>query len=459
MFTATPIEGECESVVNTATTEADNEPQTLLVNNSSTVTVEVLCPDVTVLKEADASEVTVGDEVGFTITVDNIGEGTAHGVVLTDQLAAGLTWTEDPDTLCEIDASNLMTCEIGDLAPGDAPFVVHVTATSTGAFCNGIENTAEVSADNQPAGEPPHGNDLALFTVDPQDNNASTAFVEVDCPDIEIIKTVTDGTNEISEAHIDDTITYKYEVTNTGDVDLHDVTVVDDNGTPGDTPPATDDDFTCVIGDLAVGAVDTSCEQDHAVTIADAFASPIINVAVVTGKSPLDFEVTDDDDAEITIIANPHLTITLGCPIIEGVGHIGDEVVFAINVLNDGDVPLINILPTTLRAGTLSPASGLDPDEDITVTFTTNITADEALAGLLTFDVNVSGAFLLSIIDTNGGAECAFTPFVNVAVTKTADDAEVTAPDPIGFEITVTNNGESTAKSVTLNDALPKANS
>ena len=54
------------------------------------------------------------------IIVSNTGAGTARDVTVTDQLpdAVGLEWTEDSDD-CTIDDDDLMTCDFGDIDPGD----------------------------------------------------------------------------------------------------------------------------------------------------------------------------------------------------------------------------------------------------------------------------------------------------------------------------------------------------
>ena len=63
-------------------------------NPSSEDTVCVNPADVKVLKKADASSVSAGDPIGFTITVWNTGAGDAAGVKLNDTLPtnAGLSW-------------------------------------------------------------------------------------------------------------------------------------------------------------------------------------------------------------------------------------------------------------------------------------------------------------------------------------------------------------------------------
>jgi hypothetical protein len=85
---------------------------------------------------------------------------------------------------------------------------------------------------------------------------------------------------------VGDAVTWTYFVTNTGEVDLTGVTVVDDNGTPANLA----DDYICVIGALPAGAADTAtCDQ--AGTVA---AGPYENVATVTGHYG-DTPVSDAD--------------------------------------------------------------------------------------------------------------------------------------------------------------------
>jgi streptogramin lyase len=74
---------------------------------------------------------------------------------------------------------------------------------------------------------------------------------------------------------VGETVTWTYVVTNTGDVDLTGVRVVDDNGTPADAT----DDYVCDIGILPARAVDgTTCLQ-----VGTAAAGPYENRAEVAG--------------------------------------------------------------------------------------------------------------------------------------------------------------------------------
>lgn len=85
---------------------------------------------------------------------------------------------------------------------------------------------------------------------------------------------------------VNEPVTWTYVVENSGNVDLTGVTVVDDNGTPAN--PA--DDYTCLIGDLAAGAVDElSCSQVGTVQ-----SGQYMNLATATGLYD-GGEISDDD--------------------------------------------------------------------------------------------------------------------------------------------------------------------
>ena len=92
-----------------------------------------------------------------------------------------------------------------------------------------------------------------------------------------------------------DTVTYTIEVTNTGNVDLHDVSVSDPS-LPG---------CDAVIGDLAVGETATYQCSDQLLT-------STTNVATATGDDPFGTTVSDTDSADIVVVADPDGTGTPG---------------------------------------------------------------------------------------------------------------------------------------------------
>ncbi len=141
--------------VNTATAAASSPPDFDPSNNTATATVTVPgapvppeppqppggSADVSITKTASATNVLVGATVTFTITVTSHGPATATGVVVTDQLPAGLA-PASADPRCTLSAATV-TCALGSLAPGATTSIdVVTTVQAAGA----LVNTAVVEA-------------------------------------------------------------------------------------------------------------------------------------------------------------------------------------------------------------------------------------------------------------------------------------------------------------------------
>jgi streptogramin lyase len=203
--------------------------------------------------------VLVGDPVTWSYRVENTGN-----VGLTD-----VTVVDDNGT--PANPADDYTCVIGDLAAG---VVDDVTCSQEGTAVAGqYANTATVSADA--GAEPVSDADPShYFGVGPGVNlEKSTNGVDAD-------------NSPGPSVPVGDPVTWSYRVENTGNVDLADVTVVDDNGTPAN--PA--DDYACVIGNLGAGAVDdTTCSQDGT-AVAGQYANTA-TVTAVAGATP----VSDSD--------------------------------------------------------------------------------------------------------------------------------------------------------------------
>ncbi len=58
--------------------------------------MDVNCAAIDVEKVADDDSVSAGDQIGFTVTLKNTGEGEAKGIQFTDALPAGLSWSISP---------------------------------------------------------------------------------------------------------------------------------------------------------------------------------------------------------------------------------------------------------------------------------------------------------------------------------------------------------------------------
>jgi uncharacterized repeat protein (TIGR01451 family) len=120
--------------------------------------------------------------------VTNLGPGKAYGVVLTDDLnGMGLVniqaVIENPDLLpepadsCGVIAS-VVICDFTEIGDDEAE-VVNITADTTVASCAGINNTASAAA--------------AFEHTASLGNNFATYAIDVNCPDLEVVKTATNS--------------------------------------------------------------------------------------------------------------------------------------------------------------------------------------------------------------------------------------------------------------------------
>ncbi|NCA99448.1 MAG: hypothetical protein EOM70_08745, partial [Clostridia bacterium] len=125
-----------------------------------------------------------------------------------------------------------------------------------------------------------------------QDNQLQEALVKYNPPAPAIsIDKKTNGSDINLSIQAGSAVTWSYLVTNTGNVTLSDVAVVDDNG----TPESTSDDITVgTIASLAPGASQTLSASGTAVVGA------YTNIATVTGNPPDGQPVSDTDSASYT---------------------------------------------------------------------------------------------------------------------------------------------------------------
>ena len=202
----------CGTVNNTGNITSTNDGEA-----SDGASMAVNCPDVKVVKTAAEAQIRVGDTASFTITVSNIGTGTARDVELNDPLPGGLPW-QVSHAGCSI-TSGILHCDLGDLAPG-ASVAITVTASTDGVSpegnCETLPNTASATSTNEPAG--------ALG------NNQGSATIEVCTSTLVIDKSVSGNTggtfqdpnnpnnplNGLAQAKIGDTLTYTLHYSGTG---------------------------------------------------------------------------------------------------------------------------------------------------------------------------------------------------------------------------------------------------
>jgi hypothetical protein len=187
-------------------------------------------------------------------------------------------------------------------------------------------------------------------------------------PEITVVKEATevngDPIGDPKEALEGDTITYEYAVTNTGNVPLLDVTLLDDMlGTIALTG-LTDEDLDTFLDDLAVGA---SATGTAGYLVPWFTAGPVVNIATASGWYD-STEYTDDDNESVAILHDPDIEVDKTGPN-NNIGYFGQlDANYNYAVTNNGDCSLTVVLTDDQIAVLTGPTGDdgngyLDPGE------------------------------------------------------------------------------------------------
>ncbi|MGH2549445.1 MAG: hypothetical protein ACRDHN_08645, partial [Thermomicrobiales bacterium] len=199
--TATPALEICGPITNTASYSSLNGGE----GQSPEATITINCATLSITKVADAASVSLGDQIGYTITLTNEGPGTAFGAHVTDPMSPPWTWTLDAANSsadCEFLGMTL-ECHARDLANGGT-IVAHVVAETQGLSCGTVTNTAYYLSTYSGSGQ------------------SDPATIEILCPDLSITKTA--SAESVSAG---DAIQFTIGVTNAGPGKAYGVVVSD----------------------------------------------------------------------------------------------------------------------------------------------------------------------------------------------------------------------------------------
>jgi uncharacterized repeat protein (TIGR01451 family)/fimbrial isopeptide formation D2 family protein len=324
--------------------------------NQTTECFQVLPANVTISKAADDGTVSAGDQIGFTLSWGNTGDGKATGVVVTDTLPTdpGLSWSIAGSTgtgsTCAI-AAGVLTCNVGSINGNTAVSgTVHIVSGTTAASCGTVDNTGHIASGNDGSG------------------NASDS-VAVLCADIDIEKTA----NPAGPVNSGDPIGFDITVTNTGDGEAKGVHVNDPlpagvdwtlGAVTGDTTGVTCS-ITGAVNSEVLTCDDASMASDDSFTVRvtavmNDTCATIDNTASVTTTNDGSDEASASVGCSVLTIAKSITTTLptdpdLGVPVAE----IGDTVTYRLDYTGGGvltDASIVDVLPVGLeyKAGTAS---------------------------------------------------------------------------------------------------------
>jgi LPXTG-site transpeptidase (sortase) family protein len=394
-------------------------------NASDTDTADVtftdVLPAVTVTKTADPTEVEeTGGSVTFTYVVSNSGTVPATISALSDDKFPTLAGDAD--------------CEVG-------------TALAAGASC-----TFDYSPTLSGATGTTHTNTFTAVVADADGNNASNSdtagvtFTDV-LPAVTVIKTA----DPVSVPETGGSVTFTFEVRNSGTVPVTVSTISDDKF------GVLAGDADCKVGTvLAAGA---SCTFDYSTTLSGASGTTHTNEfsAVVTDADGNDASSTDTADVTFSDVL-PGVTVTkVADPI--SVPETGGSVTFTYVVSNSGTIP---VTISTLSDDKFGVLAG-DADCKVGTTLAAGVSCT------FDFSTTLSGAagtshtneFTAVVTDADGkdatNTDTANVTFADVipsiSVTKTADPTSIPeTSESVTFTFVVNNDGDVPVTITSLSD-------
>ena len=372
-----------------------------------------------------SGDVSVGDEITFAYEVVN--DGTASlGIAVAEGLGDGVS------------------CPAALLTPGSS-----MECTATHVVTQADVDAGSVASDVRVTGT--DATDASVTASDALDVDVEQR------PSVSLVKTGSvDPTVVAPTTRIDagDAVTYAFGVTNTGNVTLESIGIVD---------PLTE--VSCPDTDIAPGAV-AQCAATYLLGQSDLDAGRVDNSATVTASPPAGDDVTASDSISTILDMQPSLSVakttgsrTYATP--------GDKLVYSIVVTNDGNATLsdVSVSDDAADSGSLSceeaPISELLPGRSVNCTAVRTVTQADIDEGAVSNTAFAEGqdpdANTVLAEDT---VTISATQSPSVDITKSAAiDSTVVGPldrvdagDRVNYTLSVTNTGNVTLSDLIVSD-------
>ncbi|MGB7001965.1 MAG: NosD domain-containing protein [Halobacteriota archaeon] len=420
------------------------------VTDDAYYAITALSPAISVNRTATPTEGAPCTDVTYKIDIRNTGDCILYPVMVVETLPAGMSFVSATPVANVTDGLITWTY-IGPLAAGESKTITLVGHIDPGA--SGTLNST-VSAE----GKPIHGDgvtDDAYYTI--------TAL----SPAISVNTTATP-----TEGAPCTDVTYKIDVTNTGDCILYPVMVAETlpagmsfvSATP--VANVTDGLITWTnIGPLAASESKTITLVAHI----DPGASGTLNSTVSAEGKPIHGDGATDD-AYYTITAlSPAISVNTTATPTEGAP--GTDVTYKIEVRNSGDcilfpVSVVETLPAGMSFVSATPVANvsaglitwpeigpLAAGESKTLTLVAHI--DSAAAGTLNSTISAEGKPIHGDGVTDDAYYTITALMPGITVTKTAAPTMVSSGMNVLYKINVKNTGNCTLNPVKVVDTLP----
>ncbi len=405
-YVYTPDANDPDPLPNTVEVTADGVFSSVEVTDSDTCDTDITHePGIDVTKTCPESSL-VGEDIEYTITVENTGNEPLVGVTVDDTLLGDITGDFDFDFSADFPVGEVATAVVTytPQAGDPDPLVNTVTASGVGAD-SGVEASDEASCET----------DILNPSID----------VSKTCPEF--------GT-------VGGTLTYTITVENDGDEDLDNVTVVD--SLLGDLSGS-------FANTLAVGASE-SHDFDYVVQPGDPDPLPNEVTAAATGVTS-DAPVDDSANCD-TVILEPSIAVTKTCT---ELAHVGDTVTYTITVTNDGEEDLDNVTVVDSILGNLSDSFADELAMGASESHDFDYVVLESDPDPLVNEVTAKGSGVGSRVAVEALADCV-TDLIHpgIEIVKTVDEDTVPIGTTVTFTYVVTNTGDTTLFDISVDDDI-----
>lgn len=318
---------------NNVPTEDDQDDATVTPTNNPTPTPVPGDADLSLNKEVDNTTPAVGENIVFTISLNNAGPATATGVTATDQLPSGYTYVSHTG-----DGSYNSTTGVWTVGTVNAGSTVTLSITASVNASGNYLNIVQVTTSDQP--DPDSTPDNNVPTEDDQDEDSITP--PNSSADLSLVKSVNNTAPTVGS-----NIIFSIRVSNAGPDTATGVTVTDQ--LPAGFAYVSDDSagaYNSTTGLWNVGTINAGSSRTLNITVTVNGTGSYENIAQVTTSDQPDPDSTPDnnvpseDDQDNEVITPAVVPNTADLDLAKSVSNtrptIGSNITFTIRVVNYG---------------------------------------------------------------------------------------------------------------------------
>jgi uncharacterized repeat protein (TIGR01451 family) len=411
-----------------------------------------------------------GDVLRYTVSATNAGGDDANNSVLTDPIPANTTYVPGSLVVSGTPVTDATDGDTGEVNGGTVTGRVGTSATSTTGGNIARNAVTTMTFDVQVDSADVAGTDIintaaATYQWNPSPTvltaTSNTTTDTVSTPGIDLVKSVTGTTDVNGDGRLaaGDTVSYGFNVTNSGSTALTSVAVNDSKAT-----------VACPATTLAAGASQT-CTATYTITQADVDNAPLVNTATATGtppsgaapitSTPSTASQALDQTASLTLVKSGVTVDTNG----DGRLDLGDQIAYSYHVTNNGSVTLSPITVDDPQGGLSAitcPVTSLAGGASTTCTATYSIVQADLDAGAASDTATASGQNPggLTLTSSPSTAKVPLPAPVSLTLTKsgqatdTNGDGLIGVGDTIAWTFSVTNTGLVTLTDVAVTDHL-----